>query len=60
MNNLYWRAEVYTESNEAPGKTITRKLFAGIYTTRKAAQSAAIRLCEQAKGFGFYVHEWKH
>ena len=56
---IFWRAEVYTESDTMPGQTMTRKLFAGIYATRGAAQDAAERLCEQVKGFGFYVHALK-
>ena len=52
----YWRAEVYTESNDEPGKTITRKLFAGIYASRKGAEQAAHRKCNRVKGYGFYVH----
>ena len=56
-NTLFWRAEVYTESDNTPGMTTTRKLFAGIYATRKTAQNAAQQLCERVKGFGFYVHE---
>jgi len=52
----FWRAEVYTEENDKPGTTITRKLFAGIYQSHKAAENAAHRLCEQVKGIGFYIH----
>ncbi len=56
---VFWRAEVYTESDAIPGKTMTRKLFAGIYASREAAQDAAHQLCEQVRGFGFYVHTLK-
>ena len=52
----YWRAEVYTEANEDPGKTVIRKIFAGIYASRKKAEQAAQRKCHRVKGFGFYVH----
>lgn len=52
----YWRAEVYAESNDEPGKTVTQKLFAGIYANRKSAEKAAQRKCNRVKGFGFYVH----
>ena len=52
----YWRAEVFTESNDEPGRTVTTKLFAGIYASRKSAEAAAQRKCNRVKGFGFYVH----
>lgn len=52
----YWRAEVYTELNDEPGKTVTRKLFAGIYASRKSAEQAAQRKCNRVKGFGFHIH----
>ena len=59
MNNgiqTFWRAEVYTEQEQTVGISLTRKLFAGIYSTHKAAEQAAERLCEQVSGFGFFVH----
>lgn len=55
----FWRAEVYLESDNEPGKTVTSKLFAGIYATRQSAERAAIRKCNRVRGFGFYIHELK-
>ena len=52
----YWRAEVYAESNDGPGRGVAKKLFAGIYASRKSAEQAARRKCSRVKGFGFYVH----
>ena len=52
----YWRAEVYTKENNEPGRTITKKLFAGVYASRKSAEQAAQRKCNRVKGYGFYVH----
>ena len=57
--NNFWRAEVYAETDDGPGKTVSRKLFAGIYSTRKSAQDAAQQLCEKVRGFGFLVHQLK-
>jgi len=52
----YWRAEVYKNADVGPGKTVSSKLFAGIYASRKAAEQAAQHLCKQVRGFGFYIH----
>jgi len=56
MNQTYWRAEVYTKSEEELGKAITRKLYAGLYDSRLKAEEAAERKCRRVKGYGFYVH----
>jgi len=52
----YWRAEVYSESNDQHGIIKTEKLFAGIYASRHSAEEAAKRKCKRVRGFGFYVH----
>ena len=54
--NQYWRAEVYTQTLEEQGEREIRKLFAGIYASRKSAERAAERKCKRVKGYGFFVH----
>lgn len=52
----YWRAEVFEQADVEAGKSVTRKLFAGIYDSRQKAEKAAQRKCRRINGFGFYVH----
>lgn len=56
QQQLFWRAEVYTDRSDTHGRPGQRKVFAGIYLTRRAAQAAAERHCQQARGFGFFIH----
>jgi hypothetical protein len=56
MIQQYWRAEVYSDSENDMGQTVTEKIFAGVYASRISAEQAAKRLCRQVRGFGFYVH----
>jgi len=57
INQTYWRAEVYTNSEVELGKAVIRKLYAGLYDSRAKAEEAAQRKCRRVKGFGFYVHK---
>lgn len=36
----YWRAEVYTEVNDGSGQALSRKLIAGVYSSRISAEKA--------------------
>ncbi len=56
INQIFWRAEVYTASEVELGKAVTLKLYAGLYDSRLKAEEAAQRKCRRVKGFGFYVH----